>query len=78
MSYSVGAYFDNFIRSQVSSGRFNNGSEVVREGLRLLEQREMKLAQLRQQIQEALADERRYTMDEVMQDITEHLEKLDR
>jgi antitoxin ParD1/3/4 len=33
-------HLDSFIESGVSSGRFSNASEVVREGLRLLEQRE--------------------------------------
>ena len=33
-------HFDLFIESRVTSGRFSNASEVVREGLRLLEQRE--------------------------------------
>jgi antitoxin ParD1/3/4 len=33
-------HFDRFIESGVASGRFSNASEVVREGLRLLEQRE--------------------------------------
>ena len=33
-------HFDRFIETGVTSGRFSNASEVVREGLRLLEQRE--------------------------------------
>src|SRR5271165_5888491 len=33
-------HFDHFIEDGVASGRFSNASEVVREGLRLLEQRE--------------------------------------
>lgn len=33
-------HFDQFIETGVASGRFSNASEVVREGLRLLEQRE--------------------------------------
>jgi antitoxin ParD1/3/4 len=33
-------HFDRFIESGITSGRFSNASEVVREGLRLLEQRE--------------------------------------
>jgi antitoxin ParD1/3/4 len=32
--------FDSFIEAGITSGRFSNASEVVREGLRLLEQRE--------------------------------------
>ena len=41
-------HFDRFIESGISSGRFGNASEVVREGLRLLEQRELEnKAQLR-------------------------------
>jgi len=37
---SLTEHSDLFIESGVSSGRFSNASEVVREGLRLLEQRE--------------------------------------
>jgi antitoxin ParD1/3/4 len=33
-------HLDQFIETRVTSGRFSNASEVVREGLRLLEQRE--------------------------------------
>lgn len=33
-------HFDRFIEFGIASGRFSNASEVVREGLRLLEQRE--------------------------------------
>lgn len=33
-------HFDSFIETGISSGRFSNASEVVREGLRLLEQHE--------------------------------------
>jgi len=33
-------HFDRFIEAGLASGRFSNASEVVREGLRLLEQRD--------------------------------------
>lgn len=33
-------HFDQFIESGITSGRFSNASEIVREGLRLLEQRQ--------------------------------------
>ena len=33
-------HFDRFIEAGIASGRFGNANQVVREGLRLLEQRE--------------------------------------
>lgn len=46
------AHFDRFVDRQVASGRYSNASEIVREGLRLLEEqeleREAKLKALRQ------------------------------
>jgi antitoxin ParD1/3/4 len=33
-------HFDRFIKTGIKSGRYSNASEVVREGLRLLEERE--------------------------------------
>jgi len=39
---SLTEHWDRFIDSGIESGRFSNASEVVREGLRLLEQRELR------------------------------------
>lgn len=39
-SYSLGKHFEQFVQRQVRSGRFASASEVVREGLRLVEERE--------------------------------------
>ncbi len=53
-SISLGDYFENFVRSQVSVGRYKNVSEVVRAGLRLLEDEESKVVALRNAIKEGL------------------------
>jgi antitoxin ParD1/3/4 len=53
-SIALSTHFEVFIRQQVESGRYNNASEVVRAGLRLLQDQErlnnVKLAELRQSI----------------------------
>ena len=43
-SVALSPHFDTFIRDQVKSGRYNNVSEVVRAGLRLLEDTERQQA----------------------------------
>lgn len=43
-SVALSAHFESFIREQVGSGRFNNASEVVRAGLRLLEDQQQRQA----------------------------------
>jgi antitoxin ParD1/3/4 len=53
-SISIGEYFDEFIQSRISSGRYKNVSEVVRAGLRLLEEEENKIIALRTAIQEGI------------------------
>ncbi len=53
-SISLGNHFEDFIESSVSKGRFSNASEVVRAGLRLLEEEENKISALRSAIQEGL------------------------
>jgi antitoxin ParD1/3/4 len=43
-SVSLSPHFETFIRDQIESGRYNNVSEVVRAGLRLLEDTERQQA----------------------------------
>ncbi|OON33529.1 addiction module antitoxin [Izhakiella australiensis] len=51
-SVALSPYFEAFIREQIESGRYNNTSEVIRAGLRALEEREqqMKLESLQKAV----------------------------
>ena len=51
-SIAVGTHFDTFIQNQLDTGRYASKSEIIRAGLRLLEQEEEKLKMLRQALAE--------------------------
>ena len=53
-SITLGSYFDQFIQRILSEGRYKNASEVVRAGLRLLEEEEQKIIALRHAINEGV------------------------
>lgn len=54
-SYVIGEHFEAFIKAQIQQGRYASASEVIRDALRALEEREefraMKLSALRTEIQ---------------------------
>ena len=70
-SISIGDYFDNFIQNRISTGRFKNASEVIRAGLRLLEEEENRIIALREAIQEGIESGVAYDFDP-----ESHLERL--
>ncbi|WP_298248388.1 type II toxin-antitoxin system ParD family antitoxin [uncultured Christiangramia sp.] len=62
-SISLGDYFDQFVRGRINEGRYKNVSEVIRAGLRLLEEEESKVAALKNAIQEGIDSGIDYNFD---------------
>jgi len=46
-SFILGDHFDAFVASQIGIGRYANATDVIRSGLRLLEEHEQKVEALR-------------------------------
>ena len=51
-SVTLGEHFDQFINQQLNTGRYGSASEVVRAGLRVLEDQETKILNLRNMLVE--------------------------
>jgi antitoxin ParD1/3/4 len=68
-SVALSSHFETFVRDQVESGRYNNASEVVRAGLRLLEdqqkQADLQLEAMKAAIAAGLASGRSIPGDQV-------------
>ena len=55
MNVSIGERWEKFVEQAVKAGRYGTASEVVREGLRLVEEREAKLEALRATLDVSIA-----------------------
>ena len=56
ISADLGPQLETFVTSLVETGRYNSKSEVLREGIRLIQEREARLTVLDQSIARGLAD----------------------
>jgi antitoxin ParD1/3/4 len=65
MNVSIGSRWEDFVDGVVKAGRYGSASEVVREGLRLVEEREAKLHWLRAKIGASLAEEGEFSDEDV-------------
>ncbi len=50
-SVTLGDHFEKIIDRSIESGRYSNASEVIREGLRLVDEREQKIQILKEAIE---------------------------
>lgn len=75
MNVSIGNRWESWIEAMLADGRYGSASEIVREGLRLVEEREHKLAALRETIEASIARGGRHTPEEVMEAVRASLDK---
>ena len=70
-SISLGDHFETFVKEQVSQGRYGSASEVVRAGLRILEEHETKHEALQKAITEGLNSgiAENFDMDEIQRQL---------
>jgi len=69
-SISLGDHFEQFIARQVAEGRYGSASEVIRAGLRKLEDDNQKIETLRALIKEGIASgTAEYSYDGLMKEL---------
>ncbi|WP_347988513.1 type II toxin-antitoxin system ParD family antitoxin [Methylomonas sp. AM2-LC] len=71
-SYAIGEHFEQFIKTQLKSGRYSSASEIVRNALRLMEERE----QLRLQIQAGIDSGPSIPAEDVFNRLSEKYEAM--
>jgi antitoxin ParD1/3/4 len=77
MNVSIGPRWETFVDGAVKQGRYGSASEVVREGLRLVEEREAKLEALRDTLSAAIAHGGSVSDEEVGSHISAALDSWD-
>jgi antitoxin ParD1/3/4 len=69
-SVTLGKHFEAFIARQIETGRFSSASEAVRAGLRLLEEKDIKLATLRRALEDGEnSGYTRFSLNSLMQEL---------
>jgi len=75
MNVSIGERWEGFVDGIVKSGRYGSASEVVREGLRLVEERESKLKALRDTLNASIERGGQHSREEVRQSVEAALDE---
>ena len=74
-SLSLGEHWEVFIKNEISSGRYGSASEVVRDALRAMEERKIKLEALRTHLSEGASQAKNghfvddFSMDSLIADL---------
>lgn len=75
MNVSIGERWEGFVEGIVKSGRYGSASEVVREGLRLVEERESKLKALRDTLNASIERGGQHSREDVRQSVEAGLDE---
>ena len=78
MNVSLTPQLEEFVREKVESGMYGSASEVIRQALRMLEERESRLKALRLEIDKGLSSGRAGTSDEVFARVREKIGEVER
>jgi antitoxin ParD1/3/4 len=76
-SISLGTYWEKFIQDKVASGRYGSVTEVIREALRHLEEREQKMEALKNHLLSSESDiqqgkvDKKYSIDTIINELNE-------
>jgi antitoxin ParD1/3/4 len=81
-SYALGDKFEKFVESLIKQGRYNSKSEVIRDGLRLLQDREReraeKIKELREAFRQGIESGGHIPADEVFAELKARYKKMAR
>lgn len=73
-SITLGDHFDGFITQKMEEGRFASASEVIRAGLRMLEDNDSKITTLRRLLEEGeKSGTAEYSYESLMNELDEEL-----
>lgn len=75
MNVSIGKRWEDFVNDLVEKGRYGSQSEIVLEGLRLVEEREAKLKALRETIDASIAGGGSHSAEDVDAYVNERLDR---
>lgn len=74
MNVSVGPLWERYVESAIAEGRYASASDIVRDGLRLVEERDEKQRSLRETIQASIARGGSHSVEEVRRHLKRDLD----